>query len=258
MNGRALILAAHGGGDGSAANLSTQSQARAIARTDLFDEVAVAFKMGTPAFADVLGTVWSDDVTVVPLMTSEGYYTEGVLPRVLRFEGRGSGRLRITGPVGAHPGWPAICARRIERITRESSFETGQTAVLVVGHGTRRHAGSRAVTESLVRRLRALIRIRAVRAAFLDDQPTIEDVYGGLAGMAVIVIPFLMGGGEHVARDLPRRLGVTAGARGGLAARRAYIDEPLGSYAEMHNVVLEMVRPFAHSRSLALACGSSG
>ena len=115
----------------------------------LFDEVAVAFHQGEPGFDAVLDELTADEVTVVPLLTSAGHYSEVVLPEALARNRRfAEVRLRQTPPVGhprgrgaagGAPGRPSCCAtQRLERRTRRRSCWSG--------HGTRRHPQSRAAT----------------------------------------------------------------------------------------------------------------
>ena len=71
----------------------------------LFDEVAVAFHQGEPGFDTVLDELTAEEVTVVPVMTSAGHYSEVVLPEALARNRRFADvRLRQTPPVGTHPG----------------------------------------------------------------------------------------------------------------------------------------------------------
>ena len=101
MNGSALVLAAHGSRSDERANSIIHGHAERVAVMTDFDEVAVGFHHGLPTFATVLDTLNATDVTVVPMMTSEGYFSTEVLPRELRRNRRYPLlRVRQTKPMG--------------------------------------------------------------------------------------------------------------------------------------------------------------
>jgi sirohydrochlorin ferrochelatase len=105
MSGRALVLAAHGSWQDPAANALVRRMAEALRSRRLFDEVAVAFHQGEPGFDTVLDELTADEVTVVPFLTSAGYYSDVVLPEALARNRRyGEIRLRRTPPIGTHAG----------------------------------------------------------------------------------------------------------------------------------------------------------
>ncbi|QLE73164.1 sirohydrochlorin chelatase [Streptomyces rectiverticillatus] len=75
-------------------------------------------------------------------------------------------------------------------------------ALVAVAHGTRSPAGV-AVTEALVRRVRALRPGLDVRVGYLGlASPSLESVLAGLDGAAVLV-PLLLGTGHHLRSDVP-------------------------------------------------------
>src|SRR4051812_35386102 len=94
--------------------------AEALRARRLYDEVAVAFHQGEPGFDTVLDEIRADQVTVVPILTSAGHYTEVVLPEALGRNSRYSEvRLRQTRPVGTHSGMGALVARRVADVIRQ-------------------------------------------------------------------------------------------------------------------------------------------
>ena len=84
----AVILAAHGSHRDPTANSIVISHAARIRLLQVFDEVFVAFHQGLPSFTSVLDTISADDVVVVPVMTSDGYYCNKILPNALRTNAR--------------------------------------------------------------------------------------------------------------------------------------------------------------------------
>jgi uroporphyrin-III C-methyltransferase len=244
MTGRALVLAAHGSRREPGANALVRRLAESLRGRRLFDEVAVAFHQGEPGFDAVLDELTADEVTVVPFLTSAGYYSEVVLPEALARNRRfAEVRLRQTPPVGTHAGVAPLVARRVTELIRDQSAERDQIGLVLVGHGTPRHPQSRTATEHLADVLRRRRAAGRVVAAFLDDEPSVEQAVAGLAGRAVLVVPFLIGGGAHTLEDLPRLLGLPQGEQTGqVDGRVIMVDHPVGSYVGLDEIVLDLAR----------------
>ncbi|HKU61644.1 MAG TPA: uroporphyrinogen-III C-methyltransferase [Gemmatimonadales bacterium] len=241
---RALVLAAHGSGRGGRANAQLRRLAQAVRDRRVFDEVAVAFHLGEPGFATVLDELVSDSATVVPVMTSAGHFTRTVLPAALaRNACYGTLPLTVTPPLGTHPGIPALAARRIGELLRTHRLERSDTAVLLVGHGTRRHPASRHSTLALADALRTRGAAGEVASAFLDDDPGVLEAFRSLVKGVVLVIPFLIGGGDHT-------LDLAAG--GSLlpadpSERGVIVDQPIGAAPEIVDLLLDLGRRHAPS-----------
>jgi uroporphyrin-III C-methyltransferase len=245
VSGRALVLAAHGSRRDPAANALVRLLAEGLRGRRLFDEVAVAFHQGEPGFDTVLDELVADEVTVVPLLTSAGHYSEAVLPQALARNRRfGALRLRQTPPVGTHPGVAPLVARRVTEILREQHLNREDVALVLVGHGTRRHPQSRAATEHLAETLRRRRVAGDVAAAFLDDDPPLEQVAAAGRRPTLLVVPFLIGGGTHALEDLPRLVGLAADGPfdGRVGDRRVLIDGAVGGYAGLAEIVVDLAR----------------
>lgn len=255
MSGSALILAAHGSRDDSSANARVRHYADAMADLGWFDEVAVTFRLGEPTFSAVLDSLVADDITVVPVMTSAGYYSDVVLRRELTTNARfGQLRIRQTPPVGAHPDIVRICQRRIGMVLQQFNLHANNTALVVVGHGTKRHQRSRSTTLDLAAALRQEKVCAEVLPAFLDECPLLENVYGRLTQRHVLVVPFLIGGGYHVTADIPARLRLNLPRDGSppyagyVGSRLVVCDMAVGVYPEIANVIASLARRYAPSQ----------
>lgn len=210
----ALVLAAHGCGVGSATNRLVKACARELARRVVCDRVVAAFHRGLPRFSAVLDDLDAHDIVVVPLMTSEGFYSRVVLPRELAKSSRlDSVRVHHTPPLGSHPEVSALVARRVQQRLAEFHLLPQETTLVVVGHGTKRHASSRNVTERLAKTLQAESLCGEVLHAFLDEQPFVESIHCRAGKSNLLVVPFLIGGGEHAVRDIPAALGLSPSDR---------------------------------------------
>jgi sirohydrochlorin cobaltochelatase len=206
------VLAAHGSRAEPATNEQVRKYAQALASRTAFDEVAVAFHQGEPTFATVLDQLSADDVTVVPLLTSDGYYNDVVLPRELAKARRfPSVRMRQTQPAGTHPQITSLATKRIDHLLSAYELDPGDTSIAIVGHGTPRHSRSRCATVELADAVRARCRTAEVMPIFLDEPPTVESIFELTTRHQFILILFFIGDGAHATRDVPRRIGLTVG-----------------------------------------------
>lgn len=259
-----VVLAAHGSRrDPTSAGL-VERLAADLAGRRVADEVVVGFHLGEPGFTAALDRTTCSRVLVVPLFTSEGYYTETVLPAALARSARAQAiELYQTAPLGTHPGLTALIAQRIAEVAYGSGLDLSRTSILIAGHGTPRNQRSRRATVELAGALARTGIARDVRAGFLDDQPDIEAAAALPGESTLLVVPFLIGGGAHAADDLPRRLGIEG--RLGLdvpldrvaGGRRVIVDVPVGAYRALPDLLSELVTREVDSRDV-MASGSAG
>jgi hydroxymethylbilane synthase len=256
MSRTALILAAHGSRHEPAANDAIRQMADALTQRLAFDDIVAAFHQGEPTFANVLDRIDADDVTVIPIMTSEGYYCDEFLPAQLRLNRRFQEiRLVQTPPIGVHPGISRLVARRAEELAGQCGLTSTTTTLAIVGHGTPRHPQSRAATELLVQSLQLQGSLAQVVAAFLDDQPPVEQIPSLAQNPDIIVIPFLISAGPHATRDLPQRLGIhrsddvgpPIGSR--TDRRRIICDRPIGADPRLLDIVADVARDSLRKRN---------
>jgi uroporphyrin-III C-methyltransferase len=246
VSGGALVLAAHGSRRDPAANPLVRRLAQAVRERRLFDEVAVAFHQGEPGFDTVLDELESEAVTVVPVMTSAGHYADVVLPEGLARNRRQAGvRLRLTPPVGSHPGIAPLVARRVSELLREYGLPRPETTLFLAGHGTRRHAASRSTTLQLAETLRRRRVAGQVIAGFIDDDPGLLEALATAQAGPVLVLPFLIGGSTHAADDIPRALGLEPGETplaGRVDRRLIVIDHAVGTLPGVVDVIVDLAR----------------
>ena len=245
MSGSALIIAAHGSRRALGANEMVADYADRLAARGGFDEVTPAFHDGEPRFREVLDRLSANDVTVVPMMTSDGYFTKELLPRELLKNKRASRvRLRQTRPVGVHPGLVGLVTDRIDAL--RARYRLGSVSVSIVGHGTPRHAQSRAATIRLADSLRERHVAREVWPTFLDEEPYVDSLRNRTARVDLIVVPFLMINGPHATRDIPRALGLTVrrGSQppfsGCVHGRRMICDAAIGTDVRIVELIAEL------------------
>lgn len=236
-----MLLVGHGSHLSPASALPVHSLADEIRRLAGDLEVRVAFWKEEPLLHQAFDLIESRRVYVVPVFTSEGYFTDAVLPRELGLAGEETVRedrfIRYCPPVGTHPGMAKIVIARADEVVSEESG--GEDAALViVGHGTERHPRSARSTLDVADEVRATGRFPQVEAAFLDQDPTLDQVLGGVTAASVIVVPFFIAEGWHAGTTIPRDLGADAGASGSGGLRYAH---PVGTHPSMAAVVLDLL-----------------
>jgi len=243
-----LLIAAHGSDVEPDVNQQIRQLTVQIAAAGLFHEVVCAFHRGEPGFADAVSTMTAQMIVVVPLMTSQGYYADTVLPEALARAKRFSHvRIHQTSVVGRHPRVAELVRERYCDLVERFGFDQGATALVLVGHGTPKHPESRASTLGCVEALKTLGVAADVLPAFLEDEPRVESVARSLARRDAVVIPFLIGRGVHASVDIAQRFGMNALAFGEpppvlqeVGGGRVALDLPIGCQPAIMSVVVDL------------------
>jgi len=261
----ALVVVAHGSHLNAESSTPTFDHADRIRATSAFDEVREGFWKEEPAFREVLRTVDSDEVYVVPLFISEGYFTEEVIPRELRLDGwdpeawdsDGTSATHVTlrasdvdktvhycGPVGTHDAMSDVIVQRAESVTGDPDVGDG-FGLAVVGHGTERNENSAKAVEYHADRIREMGRFDEVQALFMDEDPEVDDVTEYFESEDVVVVPLFIADGYHTQEDIPEDMGLTEDYRTGwdtptaVDGHRIWYSGAVGTEALMADVVLE-------------------
>jgi hydroxymethylbilane synthase len=208
---RRVVLAAHGAGDDSPANQQVRALAESVASAITRSHgspgedarVGVAFRLGTPTFHDAFAQTPTAPLRVVPLMTSDGYFSRDVLQGALA-HARPHAPATLAPPIGLDPRVRDLLVRPARQRLTHTSAE--HAAVLVVAHGTTRSLSSASSAFALAGDVRAALPEVLVRTAFLDQSPSIEAVAARLTARSLLVVPFLIGGGSHALADVPQRV----------------------------------------------------
>jgi sirohydrochlorin cobaltochelatase len=257
----ALLLAGHGSSQHPAGSRAVRDHAAKIRDRGLFAEVGVAFWKEAPGLHTALQTLASDEVYVVPVLASRGHITETVLPRELGLSGpvRHGGwevdgrRIYLCDPVGLHPDLPAAVAREVAAVCDHEGLEPQATTVLLVGHGNSRNPVSATQTEDVANAVAALPPFAALRTAFLENPPFMEDWRRIVHGDTLLVMPYMIAGGLHAAQDVPELLGIDPDEPDvrrllddGLWAgpysrdgRRIWLSRPVGSFPFIADMIID-------------------
>ena len=262
---QSLVIVAHGSHLNPDASTPTYEHADTIREAGAFDEVGTAFWKEEPSFREVLRTVDSEEVYVVPLFISEGYFTEQVIPRELRLEeweedawdsdgtsathatleaGDVGKTVHYCGPVGTHDAMSDVIVRRAETVTDDPEVGA-EFGLAVVGHGTERNENSAKAIEYHADRIAERDRFDEVKALFMDEDPEVDDVTEFFESTDIIVVPLFVADGYHTQEDIPEDMGLTDDYRTGwetpaeVEGQRVWYAGAVGTEALMADVVLE-------------------
>ena len=262
---QSLVIVAHGSHLNPDSATPTHTHADTIRATGAFDEVRTGFWKEQPSLREVLRTTHGDDIYVVPLFISEGYFTERVIPRELRLEGwepelwNSDGisadtatlvasdidtEVHYCGPVGTHEAMTDVLVRRAESVTGDPEVGNG-FGFAVVGHGTERNENSAKAIEYHTERLRETGRFDEVRALFMDEEPEVDDVTDHFDSEDIIVVPLFIADGFHTQEDIPEDMGLTDDYRNGydvpseVDGHRIWYGGAVGTEELTADVVLE-------------------
>ncbi|MCO8266336.1 hypothetical protein NKF06_07000 [Haloferax sp. AB510] len=263
---QALVIVAHGSHLNPDSSAPTYDHADTVREVGAFDEVRTGFWKEEPSIREVLRTVEADEVYVVPLFISEGYFTEQVIPRELRLEGwdvadwdsDGLSASHVTltatdvpektihycGPVGTHAAMTDVLVRRAETVTGDPNVGEG-FGLAVVGHGTERNENSAKAIEYHADRIREMDRFDEVQALYMDEEPEVDDVTDYFDSEDVVVVPLFIADGFHTQEDIPEDMGLTDDYRTGydvpaeVEGHRIWYAGAVGTEGLMADVVLE-------------------
>jgi sirohydrochlorin cobaltochelatase len=210
----------------------------------------------------------------VPLLISEGYFSEQVIPRALglrdegqgesaRVQRRGSQTLVYSKPVGTHERMTTVLLARAREVVEKHPFprapSCNETALFIAGHGTEQDENSRRAVERQVELIRGLKLYASVHAVFLEEEPRVSSCYQIAQASNIVIVPFFISDGLHVREDIPVMLGeaeplVQQRLRNGqptwrnpreVKGKRVWYSSSAGSAPQIAEVILERVREAA-------------
>ncbi|MDO4244707.1 MAG: CbiX/SirB N-terminal domain-containing protein, partial [Deinococcus sp.] len=259
-SGRTLIVLGHGSHLNADSAQAVRRHAQAVRERGLFGEVLEAYWKEEPSLRQVLRLARFRDVTVVPLFVSEGYFTNGVLPRELGLTWRGplppqgvrevvQGRqLHYTRPYGIHPAMSDVILARAAEVCPD--WTPQDTALVVLGHGTGRDPHSREAIEQAADSLRQGGHFAEVQALYLDQEPNVSDWPSLTHAPTVIIVPFFASEGWHTLETIPADLGLS-GPVTRLGGRTVCYSRPVGTHPGVTEVVLRLVEDSAETEDAA-------
>jgi sirohydrochlorin cobaltochelatase len=226
INETALVLYAHGirGGVGAAA-----AHAERIAARGHFAEVRACALKGAPRLREVMAAVRAPEIVFAPLLMAEGYTLDAMLHKL--DASRGAGRVTVCDPVGVHPRLSDMIAIRARAVCASKAWRPGDTALLIVGHGTERHPDSGATARRHAAQIATQGIFAEVAAAFLDEPPHVSEALAALGAAHSVAVGLFVDAGEHGEDDIPALLAP--------AGDRAVYAGPIGPDALITELILD-------------------
>jgi sirohydrochlorin cobaltochelatase len=218
----ALVIAAHGSTVNEDSAAPARQHADELRRRKIFGQVEAAYWKQEPFIDAVVSSVSAPRVFIVPLMISEGYFSEEAVPSKLGFrkEGqtvfdgiqkRGSQILYYCRPIGTHDSMTQALLSRAKDVVEQFPFprapKPADTSLFIAGHGTTANDNSRKAIERQVDLIRAKNIYGDVHAIFIEEPPVIADCYKLATKKNIIVVPFFISDGMHTVEDIPAMLG---------------------------------------------------
>jgi sirohydrochlorin cobaltochelatase len=214
----ALVVLGHGTAlnDNSAAPVL--QHVAELSRQKIFRETRAAFWKQEPQIKKVLAEIVAPKIFIVPFFISEGYFSIEIIPKELGFTFPSNLKLKTQNselfycrPVGSHDLMTTVILARAKEMAEQFPFprapKFSDTTLFIAGHGTERNANSRKTVERQVELIRALKIFADVTAVFLDEAPFIKGCWQNAKTKNIIVVPFFISDGLHVAEDIPVLLG---------------------------------------------------
>jgi len=243
----ALVLAGHGSHISPNTAGLIWNYVDALRELGAADEVTAAFWKEPPFFHTALHSLAAPDVTIVPIFTANGYFTQSVVPDEVGLQGaltqREGRTIRMTPPLGTHPQIRRLVEKRVSDALSAHNLNAAEVTIALIGHSTRRNPISRAATEAHAAHLRTLYPEAQVEAIYLDDDPSIPTIYTTARHDVIIAVPYFLAAGSHSTQDVPNALGLPIRAVQGQVGRHmVYYTPPLGTGPELVDAILELAQ----------------
>lgn len=258
----ALVLVGHGSTLNPDSSGPTHNHADAIRARGIFREVVTAFWKEEPSMREVLRTVDSREVFIVPNFISEGYFTQQVIPRELGLTGRTTRfpwglTAHYCDPVGVHRSMTKLLLARAAEVA--PGVPRSESSLVIVGHGTGLNDNSTKAIKDQVEIIRNLEgeRFAEVTDAYMEEPPLVADWAKLTTAPNVIVVPFFIADGLHSYQDIPVLLGMekepTAAASQRevfrhnpyvINGRRVFYSSAIGTEPMLADVILDQVAAF--------------
>ena len=226
-----LLLCAHGvrGAVGVA-----RTHAAAIAASNCFAAVEACCLHGRPPLEAALERVATARAYLVPLLMAEGRTSDTLTARVLAARDTQPTPIKLCRPVGSHPALADLISHSAQRLCEARAWPRSGTGLLLLGHGTPRHARSSRSLRRHAARIAETRGFATVACAFLDDAPRVPDALRSMTAAHRVAVGFFADAGPHGADDVERRL---ADATGDVA-----YAGPIGCDPGLVDLILDQVR----------------
>jgi len=209
------------------------------------DEITAAFWKEQPSFHGVLSSISATDITLIPLFTAQGYFTQTVIPTEMGLSGKITPRdgrtIRYAQPPVFHPKIQQIVQARVDNAIQQYRLNPSEIGIAIIGHSTRKNPKSREATEYQAQILREKGVFGAVITAFLDDDPEISTIYDRISQPTIIAIPLFLAMGSHTTIDVPEALSLPPNQNNGIVNSKQVIYTPsIGDGQDFTDLILDL------------------
>lgn len=211
------------------------------------DEITGAFWKEQPNFRSVFSSISATDITLVPLFTAHGYFTQTVIPTEMGLTGqiihRDGQIIRYAQPPVYHPKIQQIVQSRIDDVITQYKLTPLEVGIAIIGHSTRKNPSSRKSTEYQADILRQKGIYGSVITAFLDDDPEIITIYDRIDQPTIITIPLFLAMGSHTTIDVPEAMLLPSDSNYGFVNDKRVIYTPaIGDNNDLTDLILDLAR----------------
>jgi sirohydrochlorin cobaltochelatase len=265
-----LVVLSHGTVLNDQSAVPVFQHAAELRRRKIFREVREAFWKQEPQIKKILAEISAPRIFIAPLFISEGYFSTEIIPKELGFSFPENLKLKTKNselfycsPVGSHDSMTKVILSRADEVVKKFPFprppKNSDTTLLIAGHGTGCNANSRKAVERQAELIREMKIYADVHAIFMEESPRIAECYQIARTKNLVVVPFFISDGLHVAEDIPVLLGEPERVvKERLAAsqptwrnptekngRLVWYSPAVGTDPRMADVILERVREAA-------------
>lgn len=218
----ALVIVGHGSTVNSESAAPVRQHVEELRRRKIFKQIEPAFWKEEPLVDAVVNNLTTPRVFIVPLLISEGYFSEEAIPEKLGFRQKGApdfNRLQkreaqslfYCRPIGTHESMTDALLNRAKDIVDTFPFPRApkpkDTSLFIAGHGTTANDNSRKAIERQVELIASMNIYNDVHPVFIEEEPHIADCYELAAKRNIIIVPFFISDGMHTVEDIPEMLG---------------------------------------------------
>jgi sirohydrochlorin cobaltochelatase len=168
-----------------------------------------------------------------------------VIPREFGLTGpvtRKDGKtIRYSGPLGTFEGMADVILERAEDLLRDKEIPPGQSALVLLGHGTDLNKSSGGVIYMNAERIRERGLYDLVEVGFLDQDPQIAEIVKNVEAETVVLIPVFIAEGWHTRETIPEDLGLT-GEVTARADKTIFYGAPVGTHPSMAALIAARAR----------------
>ncbi len=197
-----VLIVAHGARNAPQAEIDTRAHADRLRATGHFGQVEAAFLAGGPPPKEILASLITRQVYVLPHFMGEGYFVKTALPEALGITGdvtrRREQSIFLCRPPSMHADFPARVEALAVEAAQTAGLQAGQCNLVLAAHGSESNTASAIHTEWVGQRIS---RFKSVRPGFLEQVPELAEVLAS-SEAPTLVAGLFAANGAHATEDV--------------------------------------------------------